>query len=95
MAGRDVVLITTESVPEGFRVAEVKGLVYAARLVSMTVAGVEDEIEALLDKLAEKAKKAGANAVLGVRIDVRRVTGAGIEWAMLLAYGTGVVVEKA
>ncbi len=94
MASSGVLLLTLEEPPEGARIREVKGLVYAARLVSMTVAGVEDEINALLDKLREKAQSIGANAVLGVKLDVRRVTGAGIEWAMLLAYGTGVVLES-
>ncbi|NOZ89012.1 MAG: heavy metal-binding domain-containing protein [Crenarchaeota archaeon] len=94
MAGGEVLLLTLEHPPEGVKVREVKGFVYAARLVSMTVAGVEDEINALLDKLREKAQAIGANAVLGVKLDVRRVTGAGIEWAMLLAYGTGVVLES-
>ena len=88
-----VELYTTEQPLQG-SIKEVKGLVFAARLVSMTVAGVEDEINAVLERLREKAASIGANAVLGTRLDVRRVTGAGLEWALLLAYGTAAVVEK-
>ncbi len=84
------ILISLEQPPEPIKVDKVIGLVYAARPVSMTVAGVEEEIDALLARLREEAAKAGADAVLGVKIEVRRVAGAGIEWALLLAYGTAV-----
>ncbi len=88
----DVVLVSSETVP-GKKIVSVKGLVVAARPVSLTVAGIEDEIDALLDKLKKLAKEKGANAVVGVKIDVRRVGGAGLEWALLMAYGTAVNVE--
>ena len=88
----DVVLVSSETVP-GKKIVNVKGLVVAARPVSLTVAGIEDEIDALLDKLKKLAKEKGANAVVGVKIDVRRVGGAGLEWALLMAYGTAVNVE--
>lgn len=88
----DVVLLSSETVP-GKKIVSVKGLVVAARPVSLTVAGIEDEIDALLDKLKKLAKEKGANAVVGVKIDVRRVGGAGLEWALLMAYGTAVNIE--
>lgn len=86
-----VVLVSSPTVP-GREIKEVKGLVVAARPVSLTVAGVEDEIEALLDKLRKLAAEKNADAVVDVKIDVRRVGGAGLEWALLLAYGTAVVL---
>jgi len=92
MADAEVLLITTEQPPTG-KVKETKGLVVAARPVSIAVAAADEELEALLQKLRSEAAKKGANAVLGVRIDVRRVIGAGLEWVLLLAYGTAVVLE--
>jgi uncharacterized protein YbjQ (UPF0145 family) len=88
----DVLIVSSGEVP-GRKIAKVKGLVVAARPVSLTVAGIEEEIGALLEKLAKLAREKGANAVVDVKIDVRQVGGAGLEWALLLAYGTAVVVE--
>lgn len=89
----EVILVSSQTIP-GMRIARVKGLVVAARPVSLTVAGVEDEIDALLDKLRKLAARKGANAVIDVKIDVRRVGGAGLEWALLMAYGTAVTAEE-
>ncbi len=90
--GKEVVLLTSDK-PLSGKVRKVIGLVVAARPVSLTVAGIEEEIEALLEKLSRLAAAKGANAVLDVRIDIRSVSGAGLEWALLMAYGTAVVIE--
>ncbi len=88
----EVVLLTSET-PLSGRVKKLIGLVVAARPVSLTVAGIEEEIDALLEKLSKMAAAKGANAVLGVKIDIRSVSGAGLEWALLMAYGTAAVIE--
>ena len=89
-----VLIITLDEVPKGYRVKEIKGLVHVSRPVSMTVAGLEAELNAILDKLKSEASKIGANAVIGTRIEVQRVVGVGGEWVLLLSYGTAVVLEK-
>jgi uncharacterized protein YbjQ (UPF0145 family) len=93
LQGEEVVLVSSQTIP-GRKIRAVKGLVVAARPVSLTVAGIEDEIEALLQKLRKLAAEKGANAVVDVKIDVRRVGGAGLEWALLMAYGTAVEAEE-
>ncbi|HID41350.1 MAG TPA: heavy metal-binding domain-containing protein [Pyrodictium sp.] len=89
----DVLLLSIEQ-PVGYQVKELKGLIYASRPISLTVAGLEAELDAILEKLRHDAKKVGANAVLGLRIETRRVVGVGGEWVLLLAYGTAAVIEK-
>jgi len=88
----EVILVSSQDIP-GRRISSVKGLIVAARPVSLTVAGIEDEIEALLEKLRKLAAQKDANAVIDVKIDVRSVGGAGLEWALLMAYGTAVKTE--
>jgi hypothetical protein len=90
----EVLIITVEEVPKGYRVKEIKGLVHVSRPVSMTVAGLETELNAILDRLKNEAKKLGANAIIGTKIEVQRVVGVGGEWVLLLSYGTAVVLEK-
>ncbi|KSW11616.1 hypothetical protein CF15_01950 [Pyrodictium occultum] len=90
----DVLLLSVERA-EGYRVRELKGLVYASRPISLTVAGLEAELDAIMERVKQEARKLGANAVLGIRIDTRRVVGVGGEWVLLLAYGTAAVLEKA
>ncbi|ALL00433.1 hypothetical protein Pyrde_0383 [Pyrodictium delaneyi] len=89
----DVLLLSIEQ-PVGYQVKELKGLIYASRPISLTVAGLEAELDVILEKLRHDAKKMGANAVLGLRIETRRVVGVGGEWVLLLAYGTAAVIEK-
>ncbi len=90
----DVKLLSIDHVPENIDIREVLGVVYAARPVTMGLTAIEEEIEALLDKLRHKAASRGANMVIGLRIDVQRVVGAGVEWALLLVYGTAVKAES-
>lgn len=90
----EVLVITLDEVPKGFKVKEIKGLVHVSRPVSMTVAGLEAELNAIIDRLKSEAAKMGANAVIGTRIEVQRVVGVGGEWVLLLSYGTAVVLEK-
>jgi len=89
----DVLLLSVEQ-PVGYQVKELKGLIYASRPISLTVAGLEAELDVILEKLRHDAKKVGANAVLGLRIETRRVVGVGGEWVLLLAYGTAAVIVK-
>ncbi len=90
----NVKLLSIDHVPENIDIREVLGVVYAARPVTMGLTAIEEEIEALLDKLRHKAASRGANMVIGLRIDVQRVVGAGVEWALLLVYGTAVKAES-
>jgi hypothetical protein len=90
----EILIITLDEIPKGYRVKEIKGLVHVSRPVSMTVAGLEAELNAILDRLKSEARKMGANAVIGTRIEVQRVVGVGGEWVLLLSYGTAVVLEK-
>jgi uncharacterized protein YbjQ (UPF0145 family) len=90
----NVKLLSIDHVPENIDIREVLGVVYAARPVTMGLTAIEEEIEALLDKLKHKAASKGANMVIGLRIDVQRVVGAGVEWALLLVYGTAVKAES-
>jgi len=89
----DVVLLSIDK-PGGYRVRELKGIVYASRPISLTVAGLEAELDAIMERVRHEAKKKGANAVLGLRIETRRVIGVGGEWVLLLAYGTAAIIEK-
>ncbi|ABM81372.1 heavy metal-binding domain-containing protein [Hyperthermus butylicus] len=88
------IILTVDAPPKGYRVKEIKGLVYASRPVSLTVAGLEAELSAIIERLRSEAERKGANAVLGTRIEVQRVAGVGGEWVLLLSYGTAVVLEK-
>ena len=89
----DVVLLSIDQ-PAGYRVRELRGVVYASRPISLTVAGLEAELDAIMEKVKQEARKRGANAVLGLRVETRRVVGVGGEWVLLLAYGTAAVIEK-
>ncbi|HIP66361.1 MAG TPA: YbjQ family protein [Pyrodictium sp.] len=75
--GRDIVAALRNIV--GGEIREYSELLESARSVA-------------LEKLKEKAKKMGANAVVGIRFSTSSVMAGAAE---ILAYGTAVVVEKA
>ena len=53
---------------------------------------LEQSRKIALETLKEKARKMGANAVIGIRFSTASIMGGAAE---ILAYGTAVVVEKA
>lgn len=75
--GKDIVAILRNIV--GGEIKEYTELLESARSIA-------------LKKLKEKAKRMGANAVIGIRFSTASVMGGAAE---ILAYGTAVVVEKA
>ncbi len=87
-------IISTLERLDGYRVKKVLGVVYASRAVGVTTAALDAEIEAVIAKLERVAREKGANAVLGLRLDARRVAGVGGEWVLLIAYGTAVELEE-
>ena len=72
-------MTTTTFTLEGFRVVETKGVVRGIMVRSRNI-----------NLMLEHARKAGANAVIGVRYDATEVMNGVTE---VLCYGTAVVVE--
>ena len=56
-------------------------------------AALADARETCLDELAEAAEKLGANAVVGIDLDINEISGGGKGMVLLVASGTAVRVR--
>ncbi len=106
LRGNDVIVTTLDSIP-GYKVVKVYGLVYAVVDYRREVRGaipviaqpinselIDDLLADAIDDLVEKARDVGANAVLGLRIELRELTvSAGAVMDIVIVYGTAALVE--
>jgi uncharacterized protein YbjQ (UPF0145 family) len=97
-----MVLTTTNSI-EGFKITDYKGIVTGVSLfdgkivmgfsLSKYIKSIQDSIDTTKEKafqtLTENAKKLGANAVVGIKIEIELTTS---NYAMVSVTGTAVSV---
>ena len=88
-----MIITTIESVP-GKEIKEVYGLVTASTVRSKNIgkdigAGLKRNIA--IERMIEKAKSMGANAVIGMKIGTSAVMAGASE---VIAYGTAVLIEE-
>ncbi|MHB1666096.1 heavy metal-binding domain-containing protein [Thiomonas sp.] len=97
---QSILLCTTDDFPGGSTVTDCHGLVFSscsAHAIGQRVSEIKDRA---LEKLRTEAGKLGANAVIGVRLDVsvatRPADGFSMENVLTLvtAYGTAVSVTS-